>query len=130
MLSSSGPNPATVARMGTPVPMPPSEKNSTGKDAALHACPMPSVRFSSFSLPSPGVATPDRSPLMSAANTATPFAASCSASTWSVRVLPVPVAPATSPWRFVIASGMRTGTSGIGSPFTSAPISRAAPSNA
>ena len=130
MLSSSGPKPEIVARIGTPLPTPPSEKYSVGKLAAVHCWPMPAVRFSSFSLPSPGVATPDRSPLMSAANTATPAAESCSASTCSVRVLPVPVAPATRPWRFVIAIGMRTGTSGIASPLTRAPISRAGPSNA
>ena len=55
----------------------------------------------------PGVATPERSPLMSAAKTGTPLAASCSARPCSVRVLPVPVAPATSPWRFIMPSGMR-----------------------
>ena len=46
---------------------------------------------------------PDRSPLMSAANTGTPAADSCSAISCSVFVLPVPVAPAISPWRFIIA---------------------------
>ena len=40
---------------------------------------------------------------------------SCSASTWSVFVLPVPVAPATRPWRFIIASGTRTWTAGMAS---------------
>ncbi len=93
--------------------------------ARCHRCASAASRCAS-----PGVAMPDRSPLMSAANTATPLAASCSASTCRVRVLPVPVAPATRPCRLVIASGMRTCTSGIGSPFTSAPISSAAPSKA
>ena len=45
---------------------------------------------------------------MSATNTETPAAESCSASHCSVRVFPVPVAPATSPWRFIIASGTWT----------------------
>ena len=45
---------------------------------------------------------------MSATNTETPAAESCSASDCSVRVFPVPVAPATSPWRFIIASGTWT----------------------
>jgi hypothetical protein len=62
---------------------------------------------------------------MSAAKTGTPAADSCSASTCRVLVLPVPVAPATRPWRFIMAIGMRTGTSGKGSPLTRAPISSA-----
>lgn len=45
---------------------------------------------------------------MSATNTGTPAADSPSASTCSVLVLPVPVAPATSPWRFIMPSGMPT----------------------
>ena len=48
---------------------------------------------------------------MSAANTGTPWARSCSASSCSVLVLPVPVAPATSPCRLSMPSGIRTGTS-------------------
>jgi len=80
------------------------------------------------SLGAPGVATPDRSPLMSARNTGTPCADSCSAMTCSVLVLPVPVAPATSPCRFIADSGMRTATSGCAVPAsTAAPRSRAAP---
>ncbi len=66
---------------------------------------------------------------MSAANTGTPFAASCSASPCSVRVLPVPVAPATSPWRFIIASGMRICASGTASPFMRAPRSSVSAAN-
>jgi hypothetical protein len=45
---------------------------------------------------------------MSATKTETPAADSCSARPCSVRVLPVPVAPATSPWRFIIESGIWT----------------------
>ena len=48
------------------------------------------------------------SPLISLMKTGTPASESCSASTWSVFVLPVPVAPATSPCRFIIPSGTRT----------------------
>ncbi len=44
---------------------------------------------------------------MSAANTATPCADSCSASSCRVLVLPVPVAPATRPWRLSMPRGMR-----------------------
>ena len=47
---------------------------------------------------------------MSAAKTGTPAAESCSASSCRVFVLPVPVAPATSPCRLSIASGILTGT--------------------
>ncbi len=45
---------------------------------------------------------------MSERKTGTPASESCSASTWSVTVLPVPVAPATRPCRFIEASGSRT----------------------
>jgi hypothetical protein len=62
--------------------------------------------------------------LTSAANTATPAAESCSAITWSDRVFPVPVAPAISPFRFIVASGRRTPASG-----TSARSSIAVPSS-
>src|SRR5690349_16630873 len=55
---------------------------------------------------------PETSPLMSARNTGTPAAESCSAMSCSVFVLPVPVAPAMSPCRFIIESGMPT----VGSP--------------
>ena len=53
---------------------------------------------------------------MSAANTETPARAICSAINCSVFVLPVPVAPATSPCRFSIDSEMRIFASGIGLP--------------
>ncbi len=46
-------------------------------------------------------------PLTSAANTGTPMRLKASAITCSVTVLPVPVAPATRPWRFAIC-GSRT----------------------
>ena len=52
----------------------------------------------------PRRAMPDRSPLMSAANTGTPAREKPSASTCSVTVLPVPVAPVTRPWRLASCS--------------------------
>ena len=45
---------------------------------------------------------PDRSPFTSAMNTGTPISENDSAITFIVMVLPVPVAPAMSPWRFAI----------------------------
>ena len=60
----------------------------------------------------PGSASPERSPFMSAAKTGTPASESCSAIPCSVLVLPVPVAPAIRPWRFIIASGTWTAASG------------------
>ncbi len=53
---------------------------------------------------------------MSAANTGTPAELNASASTCSVTVLPVPVAPATRPCRLNMASGMRIFASTTGSP--------------
>jgi len=47
----------------------------------------------------PDIEMPERSPFTSARNTGTPAAENCSATDCSVTVLPVPVAPATSPWR-------------------------------
>ena len=88
------------------------------------------MRASSFSLGVPGTASPDRSPLMSATNTGTPAAESPSASTCSVLVLPVPVAPATRPCRFIMASGMPTGAPGTGtSSSTRAPSGSIGPAN-
>src|SRR4051794_28971455 len=57
---------------------------------------------------SPAAAIPDTSPFTSATTTGTPCADSCSAITCNVLVLPVPVAPATSPCRLTIASGTCT----------------------
>ena len=51
---------------------------------------------------------------MSAAKTGTPAAEICSAISCSVFVLPVPVAPATRPWRLSMLSGIRTCASGRG----------------
>src|ERR1700754_294710 len=68
---------------------------------------------------------------MSARNTGTPAADSCSARPCSVLVLPVPVAPATSPCRLTIGNGIRTLALGSQvSPVTRAPSSSAGPVNA
>src|SRR4051812_23440924 len=56
------------------------------------------------SLPSPTSEMPDRSPLISAANTGTPARAKPSAITCNDTVLPVPVAPVTRPCRLASAS--------------------------
>ena len=64
---------------------------------------------------------PERSPFTSARKTGTPMRESLSASTRSVTVFPVPVAPATRPWRFAIpgrsdriSSPLATGSGGAG----------------
>ena len=102
-----------------------------GKRVAVHCWPTLVVRAVSLSLGSPGTLMPERSPLMSAAKTGTPWALSCSASSWSVFVLPVPVAPATRPCRLTIVNGIRTAADGSAMPSTtSAPSSIAGPSNA
>ena len=82
-----------------------------------------------FSLATPGEAMPDRSPLMSAAKTGTPTLLRASAISWRVLVLPVPVAPATSPCRLNIDSGMRMGAATTGAPSISTPSCTASPSN-
>src|SRR6266849_6788835 len=63
------------------------------------------------SLASPTSEIPDRSPLMSAANTGTPARAKPSAMTCNETVFPVPVAPVTRPWRFASPSVSQTGCS-------------------
>ncbi|MEZ5137699.1 MAG: hypothetical protein R2711_02640 [Acidimicrobiales bacterium] len=69
--------------------------------------------------------------MMSAVNTGTPWAESCSASSWSVTVLPVPVAPAMRPWRLHMAVGTCTTACGRTVPsFTARPISMVLPSAA
>src|SRR3984893_17334208 len=63
------------------------------------------------SLASPTSEMPERSPLISAANTGTPARANPSAITCSETVFPVPVAPVTRPWRFASASVSQAGCS-------------------
>ncbi len=89
------------------------------------------MRFSAGPPASPGAARPDTSPFTSAAKTGTPAAESCSASPCSVLVFPVPVAPAMSPCRFIIASGILMTASGTSlPPWTPRPRSTVAPSAA
>ena len=104
--------------------MPPSDRYSTGKPVGVNVSPSSVARFFAGPSVEPGTAIPDTSPFTSAVNTATPAAESCSAMTCSVRVFPVPVAPAISPCRFIVASGRRTAASG-----TSAPSSIPVPSS-
>ena len=87
------------------------------------------MRFSAGPPGAPAAPIPERSPFTSAANTGTPAAESCSAIVWSVIVLPVPVAPATRPCRFIIRSGTCTTASGASLPScTPRPRSTAGPS--
>ena len=99
----------TVARSGTP-PSPVSDISSTGQAAGAHWSASSAARAVSLSSAAPAAPTPARSPFMSAAKTGHPAAEACSAMSWSVRVLPVPVAPAISPWRLRKPSGMPTST--------------------
>src|SRR6202022_423673 len=69
------------------------------------------ARLTIKSLASPTSEMPERSPLMSAANTGTPARANPSAITCSETVFPVPVAPVTRPWRFASASVSQAGCS-------------------
>ena len=61
--------------------------------------PICATRCWSLSLGAPAIARPATSPLTSAMNTGTPSREKPSASVISETVLPVPVAPATRPWR-------------------------------
>jgi hypothetical protein len=54
-------------------------------------------RSASFGVSEPAAATPDKSPLTSARKTGTPIDEKRSVNSCSVTVLPVPVAPVTSP---------------------------------
>ena len=94
---------ATGTRPGGPTPRTSSRATST--------------RSMSFGLvASPGAARPVRSPLMSATKTGTPAFDSWPARSWSVLVLPVPVAPAMRPWRFSMLSATWTRASLASSP--------------
>ena len=56
----------------------------------------------------PGWDMPERSPLTSARNTGTPMAEKLSARTFSVTVLPVPVAPQINPCRLAMRGSRNT----------------------
>ena len=74
------------------------------------------MRFSAGPPGSPGRAMPGDVALHVGGEDGDARAESCSASIWSVIVLPVPVAPATRPWRFIIRSGICTTASGASLP--------------
>ena len=96
--SSSGPISVTVARIGWPC-SPNRSQKITGNWSTSYLKPMWRRARPARPSASPISAMPERSPLMSAANTGTPARANPSARTCNVTVLPVPVAPVTRPWR-------------------------------
>ena len=128
--SSCGPKSVTVARTGTPAPMPPSDeeldrvRGRLVRQAELrHPLRAPARRRR------PARRAPRGRPCSRPRRPRRPASESCSASSWSVRVLPVPVAPAIRPWRFIVASGSaRRTASGSSVPsWTPRPRSTAAP---
>ncbi len=109
--------------------MPASARNSTGKAAGAKGMPSSAARLTAGPSVAPGAARPERSPLTSATNTGTPALESCSARPCRVLVLPVPVAPATRPWRLIMPRGTVTTAAGTTAPScTPRPRSRAGPS--
>ncbi len=108
--SNSGPISETVARTGWPC-SPKTSQNIVENWSGWKARPISSARLRIKSLASPTSEMPDRSPLMSAANTGTPARANPSAITCSETVFPVPVAPVTSPCRLASASVSQAGCS-------------------
>ena len=108
--SSSGPISVTVARTGWPC-SPNTSQNTVENWSGWNARPISVARLRMKSLASPTSAMPERSPLMSAANTGTPARANPSAITCSETVLPVPVAPVTRPWRLASPSVSQAGCS-------------------
>ena len=105
---SRGPISETVARMGWPA-SPNRSQNTTGAAAGCSSRFIALARASIFSLGAPAAAIPQRSPLISAANTGTPASEKPWARVWRVTVLPVPVAPATKPWRLARSSRRLSG---------------------
>ena len=128
---SSGPNDETLARTCAPI-FPDSDRISTGAAFGSKVHLSDSQRPTTFLfVGSPGAPTPERSPFTSTAKTGTPSAASWPAMSWSVFVLPVPVAPAISPWRLTRDRGIWTRTSGrTSSPWIGDPSTTAGSSNA
>ena len=110
--SSTGPMSDTVTRTG--MPGPPSMSHwRTGQPAgAQPGAPSAAARAASLPLASSAAwAMPVTSPFTSAMNTGTPAWENPSAITLSVTVLPVPDAPAMSPWRLAWSSRRRQATS-------------------
>ena len=89
-----------VMRTGTPSPPSMSHRRTSQPRGSQPSAPRAAARSRTFSVSSPGWAMPVTSPFTSAMNTGTPAWANPSASTFMVTVLPVPEAPAISPWRF------------------------------
>src|SRR5690606_31288490 len=86
-----------------------SSQSPTGDGAgAQSGIPISSTRACSFGDVVPADASPATSPFTSAMNTGTPRREKPSARVIRVTVLPVPVAPATRPWRFAYAGSRRT----------------------
>ena len=108
--NNSGPISVTVARTGWPC-SPNTSQNTVENWSGWNARPISLARLRIKSLASPTSAIPERSPLMSAANTGTPARANPSAITCSETVLPVPVAPVTRPWRLASPSVSHAGCS-------------------
>ena len=108
--SSSGPISVTVARTGWPC-SPNTSQNTVENWSGWNLRPISPARLRMKSLASPTSEIPDRSPLMSAANTGTPARAKPSAITCNDTVLPVPVAPVTRPCRLASASDNQAGCS-------------------
>ena len=108
--SSSGPMSLMVARTGWPCS--PNTSHSVTGQAAGWGGGRPRSASTWASLPSmrPGWLMPVRSPLTSAMNTGTPRREKPSASVCRVTVLPVPVAPVTSPWRLALSGSSRHST--------------------
>ena len=109
--SSSGPISCTVARIGMAllaeqVP----EHGRVGGVGPVVEADLLGALGEPVLLLALGSEMPDRSPLMSAANTGTPASEKPSASTCSVTVLPVPVAPVTRPWRLASLSSRYSGS--------------------
>ena len=101
--SNSGPISVTVARTGWPC-SPNTSQNTVENWSGWKFSPISPARLTMKSLASPTSEMPERSPLMSAANTGTPARANPSAITCNDTVLPVPVAPVTRPCRLASAS--------------------------
>ena len=108
--SSSGPISVTVARTGWPC-SPNTSQKTVENWSGWKSRPISLARLRMKSLASPTSEMPERSPLMSAANTGTPARANPSAITCSETVFPVPVAPVTRPWRLASASVSQAGCS-------------------
>ena len=108
--SSSGPISETVARTGCPC-SPNTSQNTVENRSGWKVRPISLARLTMKSLASPGSEMPERSPLISAANTGTPARANPSAITCSETVFPVPVAPVTRPWRLASPSVSHDGCS-------------------